>query len=96
MTLLGITDQETLNDAIFEVDFPVAGHIPKVVAEMSFTFVHWKLAETLASSSNKIKLKNLNMKLIKMLALNIFPQGNTVLHSCFKNLNIIRKIFTLV
>ena len=44
-----------------------------MVTEISFTYVHWKLAETLASPTNKIRLKNLDMKLIKMLSMNIFP-----------------------
>lgn len=79
-------------DALFQVDF--TGNKP--IADLSFSYFHWKLAELLSDGKRKVKLKHLNTTDIKLLLLNIFPLGNTVLHLAIKNLSAIRRCYSII
>jgi hypothetical protein len=74
---------------LFKVDF--TQKIP--IADLSFTYFHWKLAELVSDSKKKVRIKRFNPAEIKLLLLNIFPKGNTVLHMCTKNLAAIKKFY---
>ena len=90
-----ITDKETLYDTLFEVDFGLENHAGKLVVDMSFTYIDWKLAELLALNP-KIKIKRFSLRDVKKTILSIFPKGNTFMHYNYKNLNNIRKIYAMV
>lgn len=47
---------------------------------MSFTYLHWKVAEALGDENDKYKISSLKDDQFRMLILNIFPEGKTVLH----------------
>lgn len=66
------------------------------MADLSFTYFHWKMAEIISDPTLKIKIKKFNPDEIKLLLLNIFPKGNTVLHMATKNLSAIRKCYEIV
>ena len=86
---------DELYDILFKVDYNVEGCKGKLVADLSFTFFHWKLAEIM-SSSNHFNLKKYHIDEIKALALNIFPGGNTVLHYAFKHLYLVRRFYKVM
>lgn len=44
-----IKDKDALYDIIFEVDQTINNYTGKLVVDMSFTYLHWKLAELLSS-----------------------------------------------
>ena len=46
--------------------------------------------------SPKFNIKRYQPEEIKILALNIFPKGNTVLHYAYKNLHIIRRFYSVI
>jgi len=50
---------------------------------MSFSYFHWKLAEMMRDQP-KFNIKKYQAKDLELLALNIFPFGNTVLHYAHK------------
>lgn len=50
----------------------------------------------LSDTKRKIKVKQLNQNEIKLLLLNIFPGGNTVLHLAIRNLGAIRKFYQII
>eukprot|EP00347_Sterkiella_histriomuscorum_P010355 403376619 len=83
---------EQLYDCLFKVDFEQE----KPMADLSFSYFHWKLAEMLADPKKKIKVKQINQNEIKLLLLNIFPLGNTVLHLAIRNLGAIRKFYQII
>ncbi|CDW75557.1 wd-40 repeat protein [Stylonychia lemnae] len=91
-----IVDKEQLYETIFQVDFTSDNYRERVVVDMSFTFIHWKLAELLANPLLKLKLKRFGLQDIRQTTLNIFPKGNTVLHYSYKQLNNIRKLFDII
>lgn len=91
----GMTDPEDLYNILFEVDFNIDGCKGKVVADTSFTYFHWKIAE-LMESMPRFNIKRYHPEEIKVLALNIFPRGNTVLHYAYKNLHIVRRFYRVI
>lgn len=71
-----------LYETLYTIDFNTE-NFDKIFIELSFTFLNWKLAESLShghNSSYSYDINHLNPKVVKMLCLNIFPQGNTILH----------------
>ncbi|CDW84531.1 wd-40 repeat protein [Stylonychia lemnae] len=83
---------EQLYDVLFKVDYSQE----KPLADLSFSYFHWKLAETLAESKKKMKVKQFSHDEIRLLVLNIFPLGNTITHLAVKNVGAIRKIYQIV
>lgn len=79
-------------DVLFKVDYSQE----KPVADLSFTYYHWKFAEIISDSKRKIKFKKMNPDDLKLLVLNIFPKGNTILHLAIKNLGAIRKFYSIL
>ena len=63
---------------------------------MSFSYFHWKLADALADSKKKMKVKQFSQDEIRLLLLNIFPLGNTVTHLAVKNVGAIRKFYSII
>jgi len=63
------------------------------VADMSFTFLHWKIMEQLESKLLSIDL--IDNSQIELLCYNILPGGDTVLHKLSTNGDMIKKIFMI-
>lgn len=91
----GLRSPQDLYDILFEVDFNVDNCQGKVVADTSFTYFHWKLAE-LMQTIPRFNMKKYHPEEIKILALNIFPRGNTVLHYAYKNVHIIQRFYRVI
>jgi ankyrin repeat protein len=91
----GLRSPSDLYNILFEVDFNIDNCQGKVVADTSFTYFHWKLAE-LMQSIPRFNIKKYHPEEIKILALNIFPRGNTVLHYAFKNVHIIQRFYRVI
>ena len=75
-------DPADLYDILFAVDFNVDNCKGKVVSDIAFTYFHWKIAE-LMQNIPRFNIKRYHPEEIKILALNIFPRGNTVLHYAY-------------
>jgi hypothetical protein len=65
------------------------------VADLSFSYFHWKIAE-LMKDLKKFNIKRYPPEEIKILALNIFPRGNTVLHYAFKKVWIVSRFYKVI
>lgn len=89
------TESEDLYNILFNVDFNVDNCKGKLVADTSFTYFHLKIAE-LMQIMPKFNLKRYNPEEVKVLALNIFPHGRTVLHYAYQNLNIVRRFYKVI
>lgn len=63
------------------------------VADMSFTFLHWKIIEQLAEKN--ISINQIDESVIEILAYNILPGGDTILHKLCYNGEIVKQIFSL-
>lgn len=50
---------------------------------MSFSYLHWTLIEAL--HAGKLGVEHLDHELIELMYYNILPHGNTVLHICHDN-----------
>lgn len=66
-----------------------------MVADTSFTYFHWKIAELMQGLA-RFSIKKYHPDEIKILSLNIFPKGNTVLHYAYKNLHIVRRFYKVI
>jgi hypothetical protein len=62
---------------------------------MSFSYFHWKLAETLSNTSSTFKVTNLTEDEIQLLVLNIFPSGRTVNHYIAKEIPHIKDLYRM-
>jgi 3-hydroxyisobutyrate dehydrogenase-like beta-hydroxyacid dehydrogenase len=40
-----VTDKDKLYDVLFQVDYSQNNYKGKLVIDMSFTYIHWKMAE---------------------------------------------------
>lgn len=61
---------------------------------MSFTYLNWKFAENLASSENKShSIREFPPYPVKLLCLNIFPNGNTILHYIYNDPSEIENVY---
>ena len=80
---------------MFNVDFNIDNCKGKLVSDTSFTYFHLKIAE-LMEVMPKFNLKRYHPEEVKILALNIFPHGKTVLHYAFQNLNIVRRFYKVI
>lgn len=80
---------------MFEVDYNIDGCKGRVVADISFTYFHWKIAE-LMELVPRFNIKRYKNDEIMVLALNIFPLGKTVLHYAYKNLHIIQRFYKVI
>jgi hypothetical protein len=94
-TSRGLRDPIDLYNILFEVDYNIDGCKGKVVADTSFTYFHWKIAE-LMQTIPRFNIKRYHPEEIKVLALNIFPMGKTVLHYAYKNLHIIQRFYRVI
>ena len=61
------------------------------VADLSFTFLHWRMMEQLRSK--KINILNVDEAQIELLCYNILPGGETILHKLFNKGDVIDQIF---
>jgi hypothetical protein len=77
------------------VDFNVDNCRGKPLSDLSFTYFHWKLAEMMQNNP-RFNIKIYHPNEIKIVALNIFPKGNTILHYAYKNLRIIKKFYHII
>ncbi|CDW71887.1 wd-40 repeat protein [Stylonychia lemnae] len=78
---------------VFTVDYQVDHCKGMHVADMSFTFLHWKMMEQLEKKALQIELVDNSQ--IELLLYNILPQGNTILHKLSANGDVIKKLFHL-
>ncbi len=60
---------------------------------MSFTYLHWKIAESLPSKDIKFDIRQMSKDEIKLLALNIFPQGKTAMHYLYNRIDQLRILY---
>ena len=90
-----LKDPEDLYETLFTVDYNVDHCKGKLVADMSFTFFHWKLAEMMQSQP-KFNIKRYHPDELKALAVNIFPGGNTVLHYAYRQLYLVRRFYKVM
>jgi hypothetical protein len=91
----GIRDPTELYDILFSVDFNIDNFRGKIVADTSFTYFHLKIAELMESMS-RFNIKRYHPEEIKILALNIFPRGRTLLHYAYQNLGIVRRFYKVI
>jgi hypothetical protein len=63
------------------------------MADMSFTFLHWKIMEQLEKKRLQIEL--IDNSQIALLFYNILPGGDTVLHKLSNNGEIIKKMLMI-
>jgi hypothetical protein len=91
----GMRDPADLYDLMFNVDFNIDNCKGKIVADTSFTYFHLKIAE-LMEIMPKFNIKRYHPEEIKILALNIFPRGKTLLHYAYQNLNIVRRFYKVI
>jgi len=78
------------------VDFSLEGFKGKLVLDISFDYIHWKMAEILSVENPKYKISRFGIDDLKQLTLNIFPKGNTFLHYSYHHLTNIRKVYDIV
>ena len=76
---------------LFTVDYQVDNCRGMHVADMSFTFLHWKMMEQLEDRTLSIEL--IDNKQIELLCYNILPGGDTILHKLSAHGEVIKKIF---
>ena len=60
--------------------------------DLSFTFLHWRLAENIKSQKD-FCLEEIDNSQIEMLVYNIFPWGNTALHYAVTKQDIIKELY---
>ena len=93
----GLRNPSDLYDILFKVDFNLDNGKGELVADISFSYFHWKLAEMIkADKDNRFNIKKYHPDEIKILALNIFPWGETILHYAYTNLNIVRRFYKVI
>ena len=63
------------------------------VADMSFTFLHWRIIEQL--EQKKLLMDEIDDSQIEILCYNILPGGDTILHELSANGIFIKKIFEI-
>jgi len=85
----GKREQWQLYDKLFDVDFTIDNCKYKYVIDLSFTFLHWKLAEDMMNQPN-FSLNEIDNSQIELLVYNIFPWCNTALHYAFMKQDIIK------
>lgn len=61
------------------------------VADMSFTFLHWKMMEQLEKKALQIEL--IDNSQVELLLYNILPGGNTILHKLSAHGEKIKKLY---
>jgi hypothetical protein len=64
------------------------------VADTSFTYFHLKIAEMMEMPN--FNIKRYDPEEIKILALNIFPRGRTLLHYAYNNIQIVRHVYEII
>ena len=91
----GIRDSKKLYDTLFTVDYGVGNGQDELYIDLSFTFLHWKIAESLKYDPD-FNITSINKKEAKLLCLNIFPQGNTVLHFLFNEIDDVKYLYEYI
>ena len=78
-------DPQDYYDGLISIDYSNGKYFQKrkLYIEFSFTYYHWKLVEALANFKDPIVVSHLKNEELKLISLNIFPQGNTVSHYLF-------------
>lgn len=79
-------------DKLFDVDYSINGCKDKYVADLSFTYLHWRLATMIKNDMN-FNLREFDNSQVEMLVYNIFPHCNSVLHYAFKNIELVKQIY---
>lgn len=92
-------DPHELYNVLFSVDYAVAteanGTARNCVANLSFTFLHWKMTEMICEKDSALEIKQLGSDEARLLVLNIFPRFNTVVHYAVKKLDLIIRIYDM-
>lgn len=79
-----IEEKTGLHEILYRIDFPDP-YKGKVMIQTSFTYLHWKIAEALEKEDTRYSADKLDEEQFKMLIMNIFPQGRTLLHYLWDN-----------
>lgn len=93
------TKLKSLQETLYSVDINYENK-EKVFVELSFTFLNWKLAESLAlKSTDQVQVYDINQLTnarLRELCLNIFPGGNTVLHYLYNQPDELRNLYQAI
>ncbi len=85
-----------MNEVLFDVDYSVDNSKYKYVAEMSFTYLHWKLIELMKSKAeSEFTLSSIDNSQVKQIAFNILPGCNTILHHIVKKQKFIKELYAI-
>lgn len=84
-------DPFSLYPDLFTVDYQLDDCRSLHVADMSFTFLHWKIIEEINENPKYIDL--IDNQQMELLCFNILPGGDTILHKLFKLGEVIAYIY---
>jgi len=63
------------------------------IADMSFTFLHWKIMEEL--EVKRLSLEQIDDDCVEILCYNILPGGDTIMHKLCSHGEVIKQIYEL-
>ena len=85
--------KEKLYDILFSIDYNVDSSRGKFVADLSFTFLHWKLIDDL--EAEKLSLEDIDEMMLKQMCYNILPLCETILHKIVLNGAMVRQLYEI-
>lgn len=89
-----IRDKTSLYNDLYGLDFKSAKR-KKLTIDLSFTYFHWKISETLFDQNMNYEVSFLSEEEVKLLALNIFPNFKTAGHYVYKDTQHVKKLYEM-
>ena len=82
-------------DSLISIDYSNGKSFERrtLYIEFSFTYYHWKLVEVLAKLKDRTAVSHLKNEELRLISLNIFPQGNTVSHYLFNRIESLKRFY---
>ncbi|CDW87954.1 wd-40 repeat protein [Stylonychia lemnae] len=88
---------DEFDELMYTIDYSQNNCQDRPIIDMSFTYLHWKIVERIESDQIGLDfLKKLPIKDIRLLCLNIFPEGQTILHVLFNNITILQELYSII
>ena len=78
-------------EEMFTVDYQLDECKGKFLADLSFTFLHWKLMEQMQDGI--VDMNDIDESIVEIMAYNILPGGNTIMHLLCVDGEAINKIY---